>query len=81
MPNCSKCGRALTHPLSIAAGMGPECAGVGRWPSITKSKGHGEQLGMFPDEELPGPEEEGMTEVYETPRDEAGLPTKAPGPQ
>ncbi len=24
---CSKCGRALTDPFSIALGMGPECRG------------------------------------------------------
>lgn len=27
-PKCSKCGRRLTNPESIARGMGPECAGV-----------------------------------------------------
>lgn len=26
-PHCSKCGRALTDPFSIAVGMGPECRG------------------------------------------------------
>lgn len=26
-PQCSKCGRALTDPFSIAVGMGPECRG------------------------------------------------------
>jgi Family of unknown function (DUF6011) len=25
--HCSKCGRALTDPFSIAVGMGPECRG------------------------------------------------------
>jgi hypothetical protein len=27
-PVCSKCGRALTDPFSIAVGMGPECRGA-----------------------------------------------------
>lgn len=26
-PKCSKCGRRLTDPFSIAVGMGPECRG------------------------------------------------------
>jgi hypothetical protein len=26
-PQCSKCGRALKDPFSIAIGMGPECRG------------------------------------------------------
>ncbi len=26
-PHCSKCGRALSDPFSIAVGMGPECRG------------------------------------------------------
>ena len=26
-PQCSRCGRALTDPFSIAVGMGPECRG------------------------------------------------------
>lgn len=26
-PQCSKCGRALSDPFSIAVGMGPECRG------------------------------------------------------
>ncbi len=26
-PHCTKCGRALTDPFSIAIGMGPECRG------------------------------------------------------
>jgi hypothetical protein len=26
-PHCSKCGRALKDPFSIAVGMGPECRG------------------------------------------------------
>jgi hypothetical protein len=26
-PHCSKCGRALTDPFSVAVGMGPECRG------------------------------------------------------
>lgn len=26
-PKCSKCGRPLKDPLSIARGMGPKCAG------------------------------------------------------
>jgi len=25
---CKKCGRPLTNPISIAMGMGPECAGI-----------------------------------------------------
>lgn len=34
---CSKCGRVLTNPESIARGLGPECAGTtrkGRHPRI-----------------------------------------------
>lgn len=27
-PRCKKCGRPLTNPISIAMGMGPECAGI-----------------------------------------------------
>lgn len=27
LPKCSKCGRRLTDPYSIAVGMGPECRG------------------------------------------------------
>lgn len=27
-PKCSKCGRRLTNPESIARGMGPKCAGA-----------------------------------------------------
>lgn len=27
-PRCSKCGRVLTSPQSIARGIGPECAGL-----------------------------------------------------
>ena len=27
-PRCKKCGRRLKSPLSIARGMGPECAGI-----------------------------------------------------
>lgn len=26
-PHCSRCGRPLTDPFSIAVGMGPECRG------------------------------------------------------
>ena len=26
-PQCSKCGRPLTDPFSVAVGMGPECRG------------------------------------------------------
>ena len=26
-PHCTKCGRALSDPFSIAVGMGPECRG------------------------------------------------------
>ena len=46
-PRCSKCGRLLTNPESIARGMGPECAGVsgnGRRKSVrvrsTRTYGH-----------------------------------------
>ncbi len=28
---CSRCGRDLTVPASLHAGLGPECAKVGRW--------------------------------------------------
>lgn len=27
-PQCSRCGRPLTDPYSIAVGMGPECRGA-----------------------------------------------------
>lgn len=27
-PQCKKCGRVLSHPESIARGMGPKCAGI-----------------------------------------------------
>lgn len=27
-PHCSRCGRALKDPYSIAVGMGPECRGA-----------------------------------------------------
>lgn len=79
MANCSKCGRKLTHPLSIAAGMGPECAGVGSWPTPKKAHQHGEQLGMFADEESPCSTEEGVMEMHEAPRDQADFPPEAPG--
>ncbi len=28
VPRCSKCGRVLRSPASIARGIGPECAGL-----------------------------------------------------
>jgi hypothetical protein len=35
---CKKCGRPLTNPISIAMGMGPECAGIS--PSKRASSAH-----------------------------------------
>jgi hypothetical protein len=29
--NCARCGRPLTSPRSLAAGMGAECQDKGRW--------------------------------------------------
>lgn len=44
-PKCSKCGRPLTNPASIARGMGPECAGTAgtgrRAPPVWLKKSHG----------------------------------------
>lgn len=45
-PKCSKCGRPLTNPESIARGMGPECAGVSgnggrRSVHIRSTRSHG----------------------------------------
>lgn len=46
-PRCKKCGKRLTDPLSIAAGLGPECrGGVGQTHASThvhnrRSTGHG----------------------------------------
>lgn len=31
---CYRCGRELTTPASLAAGIGPECAGKGNWKRI-----------------------------------------------
>lgn len=39
-PRCSRCGRPLTDPVSIARGMGPVCAGsggTGRRPPHTRA--------------------------------------------
>ncbi|MEA3350719.1 MAG: DUF6011 domain-containing protein [Chloroflexota bacterium] len=38
-PRCSKCGRPLSNPVSIARGMGPVCAGLtGRGGGRSSSK-------------------------------------------
>jgi hypothetical protein len=43
MPNCIKCGRALSDPTSVKRGYGPEC-----WGAIQESG----QLGFFDDPAL-----------------------------
>lgn len=49
---CSKCGRVLTNPDSIARGMGPECAGTtgrGRTPRVHfRNSGHGKPYAASP---------------------------------
>jgi hypothetical protein len=52
-PQCSKCGRALKDPFSIAIGMGPECRGSlskKGWkfpkPKWRVRAGHVELIGM-----------------------------------
>ena len=52
-PQCSRCGRPLTDPFSIAIGMGPECRGKLRkkgWmfpkPHYRIRAGHVELTGM-----------------------------------
>lgn len=59
-PRCSKCGRKLTDPYSIAVGMGPECRGgaVKKGAKLPKPKyrirsGRVEYLGLTPAEPLP----------------------------
>lgn len=41
-PQCSRCGRPLTDPYSIAVGMGPECRGAAarRGVKFPKAKYH-----------------------------------------
>lgn len=52
-PQCSKCGRALKDPFSIAIGMGPECRGAlskKGWkfpkPKWRVANGHVQLIGM-----------------------------------
>ncbi len=52
-PQCSKCGKALKDPFSIAVGMGPECRGSlskKGWkfpkPKWKVRNGHVELIGM-----------------------------------
>lgn len=59
-PTCSKCGRKLTDPYSIAVGMGPECRGgaIKKGATFPKpryrvSHGKVEFLGLAPAEPLP----------------------------
>ena len=39
VPRCSKCGRVLKSPESIARGIGPECAGLRGYARAPKKPG------------------------------------------
>lgn len=65
-PQCSRCGRALKDPFSIAVGMGPECRGrlsKRGWkfpkPRYQVRHGHVEFLGMTGKVEQPAVNTEG----------------------
>ena len=66
-PHCTRCGRALTDPYSVAVGMGPECrGGLARkgWkfpkPKYRVRDGHVVLVGVIGKVERPAVNEEAM---------------------